>query len=96
MFISYEEFSTEEYPTWVIAFCPDTNSFFATNQRGFFWETEGEFDSEEAAIDYFESHVCEFINIQNKIMGDMFAGYKPLFMDVFLENTKRSYPEIRL
>ena len=50
-----EPFNTK-YPTWIVAFCPDTNSFFVTNERHFFWESEEEFDSEEAGINYFENH----------------------------------------
>ena len=31
------EFSTE-FPTYILGFCPDTDSWFATNQRFFFYE----------------------------------------------------------
>ena len=34
-----EPFNTK-YPYWIIAFCPDTNSFFVTNERHFFLEGE--------------------------------------------------------
>ena len=44
-----EPFNTK-YPTWIVAYCPDEDSFFVTNERHFFWESEEEFDSEEEAI----------------------------------------------
>lgn len=31
-----ENFS-DKYATWIIAYCLDTDSFFATNKRHFFW-----------------------------------------------------------
>lgn len=81
----------KEYPTWIIAFCPDTMTFFATNQRAFFWETREEFDSEDEAVEYFVNNLPEFANIQDIIMDGMFAGYKAVGHDVFLENTEKFY-----
>jgi hypothetical protein len=37
-----ENFS-DKYATWIIAYCLDTDSFFATNKRHFFWEYNDEF-----------------------------------------------------
>ena len=76
-----EPFNTK-YPTWIIAFCPDTNSFFVTNERYFFWESEQEFDSENDGIDYFEHNVSYFIDIANKIIHTE---------RVWLENTSKWY-----
>lgn len=70
-----ESFNTK-YPTWIIAFCPDTNSFFVTNQRHFFWQSEEEFSSENDGINYFEH------NTANKILHTK---------KVWLENTSKWY-----
>lgn len=32
----------DTYSSWIIAYCLDTNSFFITNQRHFFWEYDTE------------------------------------------------------
>ena len=39
------DFNTE-FPTWIIAFCPDTDSWFVTNKRFFYYEYEKEFETE--------------------------------------------------
>lgn len=91
-YIEMEEPFDTKYPTWIIAFCPDTDSFFVTNERHFFWESEEEFDSEETGIYYFEHHVKHYINIEKEIMGQMMFGDK--FSDinmVWLENTQKWY-----
>lgn len=62
-----EDFNTK-YPTWIIAFCPDTASFFVTNQRHFFWQSYEDFNSKESAINYFENHIQYFVDIQNKLI----------------------------
>ena len=41
----------DTYSSWIIAYCLDTNSFFITNQRHFFWEYDTEFLRERDAID---------------------------------------------
>ena len=76
-----EPFNTN-YKTYIIAFCPDTNSFFVTNERHFFWESDQDFDSEESAINYFESHVQEFADIASKVINTK---------KVWLENTAKWY-----
>ena len=50
-----ESFS-DIYATWIIAYCLDTDSFFATNQRHFFWEYNDEFQCENDAVNYFRNH----------------------------------------
>ena len=76
-----EPFNTK-YPTWIIAFCPDINSFFVTNQRHFFWESEEEFNSENDGINYFEQNISYFIDIANKTIHTN---------KVWLENTSKWY-----
>ena len=88
-----EPFNTE-YPTWIIAFCPDTAEFFVTNQRHFFWESEQNFESEEEGIKWFEEHVGYFIDVNNKIMNDMFVH--PTWNQnrkVWLDNTNKFYTD---
>ena len=80
--IKIEEPFNTKYPTWIVAFCPDTNSFFVTNERHFFWESEEEFDSEEAGINYFENHIQRFLTV---------ANLRDYTERVWLENTQKWY-----
>ena len=91
-YMEIEEPFDTKHPTWIIAFCPDTDSFFVTNERHFFWESEEEFASEEAGIYYFEHQVQHYINIEKEIMGQMMFGdkYSDINM-VWLENTQKWY-----
>ena len=82
-----EEFNTKS-KTYIIAFCPDSNSFFVTNERHFYWEFEEEFDSEEAGVVYFEHHINDFLAINNEIMDKM-CNYQT--DKVWLENTRKFY-----
>ena len=81
-YIEIEESFDTKYPTWIIAFCPDTNSFFVTNERHFFWESEEEFDSEEAGINYFENHIQRFLTV---------ANLRDYTERIWLENTQKWY-----
>ena len=81
-YIEIEESFNTKYPTWIIAFCPDTNSFFITNERHFFWESEEEFDSEEAGINYFENHIQRFLTV---------ANLRDYTERIWLENTQKWY-----
>lgn len=83
-----EEFS-KTYPTWIIAYCLDSNSFFATNERYFFWEHEREFECENDAVNYFREHLEEFYEIRNEILSSTGGWSKN--SDLFLENTRESF-----
>lgn len=61
----------KKYDTWVIAFCPDTNEFFTSNQRGFFYTHDRLFQSEEDAIVYFNRYFTVFKKIYIEIMSKM-------------------------
>lgn len=88
--IVYEElpdgvnFDTK-FPTYILAFCPDTGSWFATNERAFFYEYPMDFPNEEAAIGYFKRNPEVFMNLEREMMT-----YRPSFREggVFLENIK--------
>lgn len=90
-YIEIEEPFDTKYPTWIIAFCPDTDSFFVTNYRYFFWEFDKEFDSEKEGIDYFITHVEYFMNIDKELMSHMFYNDIHVVDSVYLENTKTQY-----
>lgn len=77
------------YPTWIIAYCPDANSFFITNQRHFFWEYNSEFKSEEEAIVYFKSYLKKFLDLRNGILKS--TGGWSLQSDLYLENTNERF-----
>lgn len=78
------DFSTE-FPTYILAFCPDTDSWFATNQRFFYYEYPMDFPNEKAAIDYFKMNPDVFLKIEENM-----EVYRPSFYSggVWLENTK--------
>ena len=88
----------QPHDTWIIAFCPDTDLFFVTNQRAFYWESEEEFESEETGIHYFEHHVQYFIDIENELMAPILPilyGRKTVDK-IFLENTNKWYLSIEI
>lgn len=85
-----EDFNTK-YDTWIIAFCPDTDTFFATNERHFFWESPNEFATEDEAIRNFALDTLYYILVRNKLMSSMFYGTINVDYKVFLENTKQWY-----
>lgn len=74
-----------EFDTWILAFCPDSDSWFATNRRFFFYEYPMEFPNERAAISYFKCNPNVFLNLENNM--DI---YRPCFNKggVWLDNTK--------
>ena len=78
------DFSTK-FSTYILAFCPDTDSWFATNQRFFFYEYPMDFPNEETAIEYFKRNPGVFYNLEKEM--DI---YRPSFYNdgVWLENTK--------
>lgn len=79
------DFSTE-FPTWIIAYCPDTDSWFCTNKRFFYYEYPDEFQCEKDAVNYFKSHIAEFIKLNREL-------YPKQTDRVFLENSMESYTE---
>lgn len=72
---------TTEFSTWIIAYCIDTNSWFCTNKRFFYYEYPEEFQSENEAIKYFRNNVFTFLKLNNEM-------YPKKNDNVFLENTK--------
>ena len=80
---------SDTYPTWIIAYCLDSNSFFATNERYFFWEHEREFECENDAISYFKTHLDEFWKIRNGILSS--TGGWNTNSDLYLESTKETF-----
>lgn len=90
MYVEVKESFNTKYPTWIIAYCVDTDSFFVTNERHFFWQYEKEFLSEENAIEYFENHVNEFIEKHNEIAKNVGGGRYNNY-HIFLKNTERMY-----
>lgn len=77
--VTYKEMppdAMKPHDMYIIAFCPDTNEFFTTNQRCFFWEFDKEFNSEKEAIEYFEGNLEFFLNVENEIMTKFVFGFK--------------------
>jgi hypothetical protein len=77
------DFSTE-FPTWIIAYCPDTDSWFCTNKRFFYYEHPDEFQCENDAITYFRNHVPEFFELNCEL-------YPKKTEYIFLENTRERF-----
>lgn len=89
--IVYEELPegknfSDTFPTYILAFCPDTDSWFATNERYFFYEYPMDFPNEEAAIGYFKRNPEVFLKIEKEM-----NIYRPKFNSggVYLENIKQ-------
>ena len=87
--LSKDEDFSKSYSTWIIAYCLDTNSFFATNQRHFFWEYDIEFSCENDAISYFKTHLDEFLEIRNGILSS--TGGWNTNSDLYFENLRESF-----
>lgn len=74
----------KEYPTWIIAYCPDTNSWFCTNKRFFYYEYPDEFQCENDAIHYFKTYAKQFVELNQEM-------YPNKSNSVYLENTRKEY-----
>ena len=80
----------KEYPTYIIAYSPDTDAFFITNQRQFFYEYDKEFKNEKEAFAYFKNNFLEFIKIRNvcqQLMGQKLN--KQIYIDLGAESGTR-------
>lgn len=77
VYINVEEPFNTEYKKYVIAFCPDIDLFFVTNQRHFYYEYEKEFDNKDLALKYFQENLDEFVEIHTDIMSNCIYKYKP-------------------
>lgn len=78
------DFSTK-FETYVIAFCPDLDSWFVTNERFFYYEYEKEFKTEEEGIKFFKDNPKIFYDEEIRM-----NVYKPSFYKngVWLDNTR--------
>lgn len=90
MSVLYEEVPkgfdfNSEFDTYIIALCPDTDSWFVTNKRFFYYEYPMEFISEEAGIAYFKNNPVIFLELEKNM-----DVYRPAFYQdgVYLENIK--------
>lgn len=74
-----------KFDTYILAFCIDSDSWFATNERFFFYEYPMEFKSESAAIEYFKMNLDKFIELEINM-----GVNRPSFNKngVYLENTR--------
>lgn len=60
------DFSTI-FPTYIIAFCPDTDEWFVTNQRFFYYEYDKEFKNKQEAIEYFHNNENIFKELRKEM-----------------------------
>lgn len=76
---------SSEFNTWILAFCPDSDSWFATNQRFFYYEYPMDFPNEEAAVGYFKRNPEVFLKLEESMKIN-----RPSFNlgGVYLENIK--------
>ena len=79
---------SKKFPAWIIAYCVDTNSWVCTNQKFFLLSISKEFQCENDAIDYFEHHVDEFVELNIEIRKELNQPYNNC---VFLENNAITY-----
>lgn len=87
--LNKEETFSDTFPTWIIAYCFDTDSFFCTNQRYFWWQYEQEFSDEKTAIEYFQTNINKFKNIRKEFVENCGGIIKDRC--VYLENTKEKW-----
>jgi len=75
---------SEEFPTYVIGYCPDTNSWFITKQRYWFFQFDNEFNTYNEALDFFNDNQEMILNKQNEILAKCIYNHKPT-TEVYLE-----------
>lgn len=75
------------YPTFIIVYCHDTNSFFISKQRCFNYNYYKEFLTENESINYFKTHLLEFQNMRKSILNKI--GGWDFKSDLFLDNTNK-------
>ena len=66
---------SDTFPTYIIAYCPDVNTWFVTNQRYFYYEYEDEFATHKDGVEFFKNNIKIFTDIQNEIIAGC-GGYK--------------------
>lgn len=78
-----------KFDTYIIAFCPDTDSWFVTNERFFYYEYGKEFQTMEEGIEYFKKNPKKFYDKEIRM-----GVYRPPFSEnaVWLDNTKELIP----
>lgn len=78
------DFSTK-FETYIIAFCPELDSWFVTNERFFYYEYEKEFKTEEDGIKFFKENPKIFYDEEVRM-----KVCRPRINEsgVWLENTK--------
>ena len=74
-----------KFETYIIAFCPDLDSWFVTNERFFYYEYEKEFETEEEGVQFFKANPKLFYDEEIRM-----GVYKPSFYKngVWLDNTR--------
>ena len=73
-----------KFDTYVIAFCPDTDSWFVTDERFFYYEYEREFQTKEEGIKFFKENPKIFYDIEISM-----KVYRPSVLEkgVWLDDT---------
>ena len=62
----YESFNTK-YLTYVIAYCPDIDSWFISDERHYYFQFDNEFNTFNEARDYFNINKEVILKQTNKI-----------------------------
>ena len=68
---------SKEYDDWIIAYCLDSDEFFVTRQRGFFWESDSIYKTKRDAIHSFENNLSYYVSVRNEILMKAIMYYKP-------------------
>ena len=84
MYIEINENFSTKYQTYVIAFCPDTDCFYISNERYFWQEFEKEFSSNKEAMEYIKFNREYFINKRNEfaeVCGGLIKNIQTIFIN---------------
>lgn len=79
---------TKKYPTYVITYEPQSDMFFITNERCFYYEYDKEFQDKKEAFDYFKNNYLEFIKIRN--VSQQIAG-QPISSKIIIALNNNEY-----
>lgn len=87
-YISIPDDICKEFDAYVIAYTPEIDSWFVTNERYFYYEYESEFKTEKDAIDYFEQYSFLFLQISKQLLSRFSFKYDKF---VHLLNNSEDY-----
>ena len=87
-YVSIPDDICKKFGSYIIAYTPEIDSWFVTDERYFYYEYESEFETEQDAIDYFEKYPFVFLQISKQLLPRFSFKYDKF---VHLLNNNKDY-----